>query len=91
MHESNGLRFDIIITSRQLKVKEQHSGVQEISHSYHAANWGFCRLALFFLTAGFTQKIEINKPFVENRHCGYLVFKVCCNQRFYWFSSLMYF
>lgn len=65
MHESNGLRFDIIITSRQLKVKEQHSGVQEISHSYHAVNWGFCRLALFFLTAGFTQKIEINKPLLK--------------------------
>ena len=32
LHESNGIRFNTIITSRQRMAKEQHSGVQMISH-----------------------------------------------------------
>lgn len=66
----------MIITSRQLKVKKQHSGVQEISLPYHAAKWGFCRLVSFFLTAGFTQKIEINKLLLKTENAGTVLDKL---------------
>ena len=32
LHESNGKRFDMIITSKQRMAKEQHSDVRMISH-----------------------------------------------------------
>jgi len=68
LHEWNGMRFNMIITSKQRMAKEQHSGVQMISHSYlgtgdvAAVNLQrSCGLLLLFLPGWFTQKIKTNK------------------------------
>lgn len=63
MHESNGLRFDIIIKATEGKRTTFRRSRDLTLLPY--SQLGVLPLALFFLTAGFTQKIEINKPLLK--------------------------